>query len=324
MKRVILFLLTVFALGCSNNSNPISSSAPTSHTTPGGFGYVLNGISVDRKDFPLASSGSASLQQNAGLGVPANSKLLTINLMTAQVNSSTIHSRTIELFAAITAPVPATFEINQLSNASSGNAAIQDDSLQFQSNSGGTLVITKFDTVNNLISGTFSFTAALSTDPSKIDNLTSGFFTDIPIYIGSFGQGSISANVNGLNFTSNNSSGKLLSAYTTAGLSQLNILGFSSDSTLVQEISITLPASQSGNFNLGPQISSSMAVMGFVNSNVSISSTSGATGKLTITKCDIIAHRLSGTFNLSGQDASSGNTIIITNGVIDNVQWFDL
>jgi hypothetical protein len=329
MKHGILFLLVIIAAGCNNNSNPVSSATPSSsRTTSGGFGYVLNGTSVDRINFPLASSGSASLQQNAGLGVPANSRLLSINLMTEQVNFPAFHSRIIELYAAINAPVPATFQINQWDNASSGDAAIQDDTLEYKSNAGGTLVITKFDTVNNLVSGTFNFTAALSTDPSKTETVASGFFTDIPIYIGSFAQGSISANINGLNFISNNSTGKSLSAFTSVGLSQVNILAFSDDSSAVEEISITLPALQLGNFTFGPQLSSSTAIMSFSGtigqSSASISSTSSAGGRIIITKCDTSAHRLSGTFNLSGQDASSGNTIIITYGVLDNVQWFDL
>jgi hypothetical protein len=45
---------------------------------------------------------------------------------------------------------------------------------------------------------------------------------------------------------------------------------------------------------------------------------------MTITQFDTLTHRMSGTFQFSGPNQSTGQTIQITNGVINNVQWFVL
>src|SRR5579872_700002 len=82
----ILFLLGIFIVaGCHNASNPIgTNSNPTLNQNPvvGEFGYILNGTLTDRKDYPVASTAMATIQTNAGLGIPPNSKLLSITLST--------------------------------------------------------------------------------------------------------------------------------------------------------------------------------------------------------------------------------------------------
>ncbi len=72
---------------------------------------------------------------------------------------------------------------------------------------GGALNITKFDTVNNLVSGTFELTTYETYPTTDLHNtigITNGYFNDIPIDQGSYGQGSITALLNGTPFNSDN------------------------------------------------------------------------------------------------------------------------
>lgn len=78
-----------------------------------------------------------------------------------------------------------------IKNLQSGNNSLNDNNTasvylfennqldqQYETNAttGGTLTITRLDTVANIISGTFSFQAALRPDNSKILNVTNGRF----------------------------------------------------------------------------------------------------------------------------------------------------
>jgi hypothetical protein len=117
-----------------------------------------------------------------------------------------------------------------------------------------------------------------------------------------------------------------VSAYFISGLPQMTIIAIGGDSTEVRQFSFTFASPKQGDFDLS-KTTTAIAVASYgtsySSSDVSISTATGATGKLTITKYDTANHRISGTFNFSGPDAS-GKTIQISNGVIDNVQWFVL
>ncbi|HET6402762.1 MAG TPA: DUF6252 family protein [Candidatus Kapabacteria bacterium] len=322
---LVILLLAIF--GCSQATNPV---APSGNNTPalaaGSFEYVLNGDSVNHNNSQIGTEASALIEPNAGLGTPANSKLLFINLMYFQVSIFQSHTMSVSIGIPILAPVPGTFAIG--SDPSAAVAYVQPDSLQYNSLPGGSVTITKFDTVNNLVSGTFRFTASLTNDPTKIDTVTSGVFNDIPIYVGSYGQGALAATADGFPFTTNTSVAQSISAFTTAGSPQLNILAIDDDSLVQRILTITIAAPQLGVFTLNDGLTNNSAAASYTTSgaptDISISTSSGATGQLTITKFDMATHRMSGTFQFSGPDQSSGRTIQITNGVIDNVQWFVL
>jgi hypothetical protein len=328
MKQThILFLLVIFIFtGCQLGSNPTgSNSNATLNPNPvaGEFGYIHNGTVTDRKDYLLGSSAHAIIEPNAGLGIPPNSKLLFITLTTLDFNLSSFHSRSIEIGIPFYDPVTGTFPILKWDDPSGANAAILDDSLEYESIAGGTLTITKFDTVKNVVSGTFAYTAALKTDPSKTFTISSGYFNEIPITLGSYGQGKLTAMINGANFTTILPNGiSDISAYTQAISPHLNIIAAGASGSNVQEFFITLISPQTGNFTFSSSASATTAVASFSGDDGSINSNSGMTGFITITKADPITHRISGTFEFRGTDASTGNTITITNGVIDNVQWF--
>ncbi|MDP4221031.1 MAG: DUF6252 family protein [Bacteroidota bacterium] len=327
-QRYILFLLVIaIASGCQSSSNPTSTNSnPTLNQNPVAreFGYILNGTMTDRKDYPIASTAMAMVLKNHGQGIPPNSKLLVIALTTFDVSHSSSHSRSIELFTPFYAPVTGTFPILKWDDPSGAIAVIKDDSLvEYDSKAGGTLTITKFDTANNVVSGTFNFTVFLKTDPSRIFTISAGYFNEIPITIGSYEQGKITAMVNGANFSTILADGTSdLTAYTQADSPQLSIIAAGTGSSSLQKFFITLTSPQIGTFTFSTQVSATTATISFIGDAGSISSNSGTSGTITITKADPNTHRISGTFQLSATDASTGKTISITNGVIDNVQWF--
>ena len=331
-RESFLLLSFVTILGCTQSTSVNSPSGNTSQPVlPGSFSYMLNGNSVQHDNSQVGAEAMATLEPNFGLGTPTNSRLLNINLTDFQVSILQYHSLTVGISIPITAPAPNTFVIG--SDPTTATALVQSDSLQFQSQPGGSVTITKFDTTNNVVSGTFHFTASLTSpnpDPTNVDNVASGTFNNVPIYVGSFGQGTVNATADGFLFTTNGSSLQSVSAFTTAGSPNLNILAFDDDSaTFVQrQLTIAINMPKPGNFVLNDGLTNNSGTAAYSTSgagtDISITTSSGSSGQLTITKYDIVTHRFSGTFSFNGVDASSGRAVQITNGVINNVQWFDL
>jgi hypothetical protein len=316
--------LLFLSVGCKNN--PVApSNNPTSNSsfTAGDFGYTLNGTAFDRFSSGESTEAYATIESNWGAGVMPGSWLLYINLMDEQISITSFHTKTIELFVPFTSPVPGTYPITQWNDPTNAQAAFLIDSFQYNSLNGGTLTITKFDTVNNVVSGTFSYTASLTQNASIIDTVVNGFFNDVGIYIGGYGQGSITANAEGMPFTTHSySSVQPLSAFIPSGSHELTIEAF--NSTATQSILLSIDNPGVGTFNLTQNVNLLNSPFYSGPNNVSIGGQTGASGTMTITQFDTITHRMSGTFQFSGPNQSTGQTIQITNGVIDNVQWFVL
>jgi Family of unknown function (DUF6252) len=284
------------------------------------------GTAFDRFSSGETAEASASIDSNWGAGVTPGSWLLYINLMDEQISFSSFHSKSIELFLPFTSPATGTYPITQWNDPVNAQAAIQIDSFEYDSRNGGTLTITTFDTVNNLVSGTFSFTASLA-QPSQnsaiVDTVLNGFFNDVAIYVGSYGQGSITANAGGVPFTTQSYSREQpVSAFIPSGSNLLTIEAF--NSTVTQSLLLSIDNPGVGTFNLAQNANLLNTPSYSGPNNVSVGGQTGATGTMTITQFDTVTHRMSGTFQFSGPNQSTGQTIQITNGVIDNVQWFVL
>ena len=320
----ILLILSFIGGGCNNSTSPVIVAKVIPYKGPGEFHYVLNGRSYDR---PLSgSSAMATIDSNWGLGVPPNSNFLAINLYYALFGAGSLHQTTIELYLPFITPLPGTYPIVKWDDPTQANAALLVDSLQYNGLAGGFLTITKFDTVNNLVSGSFRYTAALASRSSTanlIDTVT-GSFTDVGIYIGAYNQGTISADIDGFAYSTVSSSQHTLSAWTEGGSDIFTIEAFDDDNLVQRELYFSIANLDRGVFN----ISTSTIYTNTANystsgapTDVSINTQSGATGQLTITRYDTAARRISGTFYLNGVDAKSGKTVHVANGVIDNVQW---
>lgn len=329
MKSVFVLLLPVLSafllIGCTKDSNPLNSGSNITTNDPPGIGFILDGTSVATIDYPVGTNAYAEYYSNPGSGVPKDSRILTIEL-----NTKNIHVANIFLVTVIPIPTLASFQIKKWVHPilADAEAEFWGDSLSYASDT-GKVIITKFDTIANIVSGTFTFSAKAFRDSTKTHNITSGYFSNIPIIQGGFGHQLITANIDGYYFTSN--IGFMVYpiwAYVNkdTGVPQLHITATGGDTSNTKQLSFILNAPKVGNFDLATQTSPTTAIASYIQhslTNETISSTSGATGTITITKCDTIAHRISGTFNFSGKDASSGKTITISNGILDNVQWFD-
>ena len=316
--------LLFLSAGCTN---PVSPNTPqTFHTfTSGDFGYTLNGTVFDRVSSGESTEASASIDSNWGVGVPPGSWLLYINLMDEQISFTSFHTKSIELFVPFTSPAPGMYQITHWNDPVNAQAAVAIDSFEYDSKDGGMLTITKFDTVNNLVSGTFSFTASLakpSLDASRIDTVLNGSFNDVGIYIGGYGQGTVTADADSVPFTSHSYSRQPLSAFIPNGSNELTIEAFNNTGTQTLLLSIDNPGV--GMFDLTKNMNPLGAPVYSGPNNITVNRQTGASGTMTITQFDTITHRMSSTFQFSGPDQTTGRTIQITNGVINNVQWFVL
>jgi hypothetical protein len=330
MQRAFPYLCLITGLlflsaGCTNPVVPGNNQ--TSHFfTSGDFGYTLNGTVFDRASSGESTEASASIDSNWGAGVTPGSWLLAIDLMDEQISLASFHTKTIELYVPFTSPVTGTYQITHWDDPVNAQAIVALDSFEYDSRDGGTLTLTKFDTVNNLVSGTFSFTASLakpSPDASRVETVTNGSFNDVGIYIGGYGQGTITATTDSALFTTRSSSSRQpISAFIAAGSTELSIEVY--DSSGSRFILLSVDGPKLGTFDLSKSQNPLWAPVYSGPNNVTINRESGVTGSLTITQFDTVTHRISGTFQFSGPDQSTGRTIQITNGVIDNVQWFVL
>jgi hypothetical protein len=212
--------------------------------------------------------------------------------------------------------------------ANADGAVWTNDSTYYASIGNGTFILTKFDSVNNVVSGSFSFDAILQTadGPPPSVRIASGSFNDIPITVGSYGQGTVSATIDGQPFsTTTASTYEYLSATKVLNSPGIELLAFDQESNgSLTRLHFTIPAPAIREYDLSSGSSSDVTAAIFIPigaSDMVVRSGSGTTGKFTLTKFNTFNHRLSATFDFSGLDTNSGKTIHVTNGVIDNVRW---
>jgi hypothetical protein len=326
----LLFAITLVGLfGCSHSTSPIISNTP--QYSEGEFGFANNGTSIDSKNNPTGSTAQVSLFKNAGLGVDTTTTLVSIELnyisITGLFNLQTLN---IGLGVPIHSKLPQTYAIGNWNDPTAATGFELLDSINYKSVAGGTLTITKFDTINNLLSGTFSFNAALAPPPNSTTTsvtVSSGFFNDIPITLGAGGQGTVTMNAAGFPFTTQSPGLDQITAMQFHGTTGLTILALDDDSLWQRELSIGILSPAAGNYVVSAtplgqnQVSMGYGTSPYNGTNSASISLTGSSGQLQITKYDLANRRISGSFNFSGVDQNSGNTIQITNGVIDNVQW---
>lgn len=322
IKHCSLFFLAIAAIafGCKS-----SSTGPTAEPIriPGEFGYSLNGQSFDRKNYPVGN-----VTAYASLGGATGSKILGVTMMINFNDKFTSsHYVTVNIPIGIPATGSYSFSLSKGKTAASGfvqiNAALYP---LYISNDSGSVIITKFDTVNNIVSGTFNFDAVLTNpqyDTSQIMHVISGYFNEIPIDIGSTDQGTMTATIDDEAFsTISGNPGASISANSKNGKPDIQVTGWDGQPNATKELSFVLYTPKLGVYDLirsNPVFAILIKVFG--KKEVIIASGQGATGNFTLTKFDSVSHRLSGTFDFSGFDSSAGKPIHVANGVIDNVRW---
>ncbi|MBS1903078.1 MAG: hypothetical protein JSS75_05180 [Bacteroidetes bacterium] len=305
------------SFGCNHYDNPTSSTTIPSLHAAGEFGYIRDGVTIDRKNYTLSSSGFAAIYPNRVTGLPNGLSQLMIQFMVSDIVGTNYTSETMMFSIPFDTPKPATFSVGDDEAPLLPQVTLSIDTLNYKSKPGGSIVITEFDTVNNTISGTFTFDMVIETPTQgapATKHIVGGYFDKIPITVGGYGQGSISATINGQQYVAHDG----LTAFKTQVSPSIWIFASNSLGEILQmRISNpsvgTFPFRQSG-INISTAAISDLSGAGYTSTS----------GTLTITSYDTTRRRFSGTFNFIGQTDSTNQTITVTNGKIDNVQWSEM
>ncbi|HYM20462.1 MAG TPA: DUF6252 family protein [Candidatus Kapabacteria bacterium] len=328
---LVFMFAGIFALSsCSktSNNNPASpGGGDTLSYFPGEFGFTLNGSSYDRKTAKFQWSSSAQITPNAGTGVPANGKMLSINLIVTIDSANGSHQTLIQFYIPFTnAPVLGTFTIPNVADYVNPSVRLTIAAKHYDAKPGGTVTITSFDTVNNYVTATFSLQFVAELYPGDTLAPTTGYFYQVPIYQGSYGQGVVTADIDGYKFSSAGGGNNFSFAFGNYNGIGMDIQAVSYDSTSgTREFLFIVPVLATGDYPLSNnayQYGQYIHSVG-VSSEI-INGQGGAIGRITITSIDTVKQRFSGTFSLSGVDQNSGKTINVTNGVMTNVLYFHI
>ncbi|MFI5264309.1 MAG: hypothetical protein ACHQM6_07330, partial [Candidatus Kapaibacterium sp.] len=188
MKRnyFLLLVVTIFAAGCSKTSNPVITTVPVTNV-PGAadFGFTSNGSEAARKNDANSAIAYGELSQSSYAPVY---NILRFFFGSTQTLGGAKHNLELHVTINGISPIPAKYPISATAGIPNGDAVLFIDSLTYGianvAGDIGTVEITKYDTVANLVSGKFSFISTLSWPLTgnfpKQDTVTSGYFTDVP------------------------------------------------------------------------------------------------------------------------------------------------
>jgi hypothetical protein len=329
---MMLIFGSIIALSsCSKSSN----NSPTS-TGPGGdshfageFGFSIGSSSaIDRKDSRFTCTSSAQLLPNGGFGAPYGGQMLSLFMEASVDTNFHSHQWVFRLnIPFMTASAAGSYQIGSPNSVTTATATYSNDTANYDAKVGGTIVITEFDTVKNGISGTFSITFVNKTNSADTVVLHSAYFYQVPLYLGSFGQGVISADIEGRAFTSAGGGMNFCYGLTNLGGEALNIQANNNTASNVYDnITLVIPKLAVGDYySSGDSITHNVQYLHGDGALLTmVSGQYDATGRITITSLDTVNHRFSGTFSFSGTDHGAGNTIHIRNGVMTNVLYFHL
>jgi hypothetical protein len=321
---LLITLLAILApLGCTKQAtDPIPSmpEPPLTYVGSGLFGFSANGIDMTSNNgIPNQSSAAASCFlgndtvtdiENEETAVGGNSCQIQLTWANPSGGCSIVY---LTIFNVVLAPHE--YAIN---SAEYDSNTIRNVGLS------GLIKITKFDTINNLVSGLFRFYYSINNtfNAANVALVDSGYFNDVPIVNGSFGQGTVTATVDGQAFGMFSGSPTQLTA--SDSNNAIRVMATNGGDSL--EIFINNPKADS-TYNLATN--NGRTYVEYINLPNSQSDTTyyahesslNGAGSLTITKLDTVARRLSATFNATVSDGL-GNMSNITNGVINNVQWY--
>jgi hypothetical protein len=309
-KAFILHLFIIItAFGCKSTSTAPENNPPQS-VGQQDFGFSFDGTLFERKNYP--SSNVFSKAQL--LRSPSSSKTLLI-IMEVKDTARSI-DKYVQVSFTMMGKLPDTVGV--------GVALAISDSTVYLCKGKGSAILTVFDTVNNVISGTFNFEGVniIGTGADAIE-ITSGRFINIPISIGRYDQGMITASIDGASFSSTNSLQIAnIDAYTSFGNPQINIQSQQAqgvDSFQITNLNFTILNPKVQEYDLS---ASSNVKAYFLRQ---IASTNGQikanSGKFTITQVDSLNHIFSATFDFFVLDPASGKSIHVANGLINNVRW---
>jgi hypothetical protein len=316
VTRVSVFILLVIGIASCHGLGPEPSYWRETHYSntfyaSAPFSFIVNGLKISRSDQDARGAitqASAKLEPNWLFG---SGKILTIDL-------DPDNGQKVELQIEIHNMQPATYYITPSPRPDSATAVFTNSYYSDYNMASGVVNIFAVDTVNNTVSGTFSFSA---TDRNGYDTMRvlAGSFSSVPLYVGSYRQGYVTALAENQYFTSTTSDyGATAYAYNKS--QGLHIQAHAMDQFGSERIiRLYVENPRVATFSLSPNGYSDEGTS-YQNGSASLRSGSGT---LKITAFDTATHRLSGTFNFTVEDYNSA-TIRIANGVIENLQWFVL
>ena len=325
----VLYILLVCLGGCKYN--PASEPATTVKKGQGGigsFGFLIGGDSIIGKPDPAISTASATMHPEQFPLPPGSKKDLTIMLRAVSVIKGKVHDVILTFSIPLVDPAPGIFHLAKYGSCACPTLSLIVDTISFCNNAGGTIEITKFDTVTNLVSGKFSLTlfkCSPFVDSTLIDTVSEGYFTDVQVCAGGWNVGNFSAEINSVPYDTRLSPMYVItsSLMTTNHFLELDVDGPYTEKE--RRFQITIPSPHEGKYVLssspaGPDTARIIYLTYSKNGVSELNSGPESTGSLTITKCDTTAHRLWGSFDLSGHDYYF-DTISIKKGTLENVSW---
>ncbi len=318
--------MLMFAAGCSESVAPPSAGGGIPHgALEGEYGFEINGSTFDNATSPSSVSASIRPYTNEGPGAVQLSITMDYSFPDGTRGS-------VNLWIPLLAPKPESFQFsdgNSLWNPkATGAVSIASAGFtDYESIPGGTLTITKLDTVHNLVSGFFQFSAYKyypNVDLHDTIPVSKGYFNDISIDFGAFGQGTITALLNGTPF--NSDTGGVEMIYTDSSFGGIELFDYGPELGNDSFISIQRIPLQTGTYVIdsitGREDSMPIIIyQSWFNPQRSASTLrQNSSGVVTITSCNVATRRISGTFQFVGVD-SLGNAVTISNGKINNVLW---
>ena len=285
----------------------------------GEYGYVVNGILHTNKGMSVYE-GQAEIAGVAG-GLGGGTKRLTLVLPCSDGSNSLTDQIIIAPFTrSVPQVTPFVATGSQTGALGTYYPANTPSTASYRSVLSGNLTILKLDTIENVVSGVFEYDGLSRSDWRKAV-VISGYFNDVPITIGSFGQGTISASINDTAYTSIRFGTNQITASYSFGIFHLASYGV--ESGIERAISFTIDSPKVGEivFDTASRMSSSVRITDYARSSADPDRTMELTsGTISISSFDTVHRRISARFQLSGQ-GSGGSSERLLNGVIDNVQF---
>jgi hypothetical protein len=182
---------------------------------------------------------------------------------------------------------------------------------------GGTIQLTKVDTIHNLVSAIFQI-------PLNTGDTLSGYATNLCILDGAFGQGTLSWSADSIPvFASDDGIEHDKYGFVHAWLAPdttLTVEGGAIHGVFPHELMISLKAVKVGTFPLGTALSVDSATYKWPDAIGGLVPYPARRGSVTITKLDPVKRLISGTFYFRGFNAE-GDSVTVRNGAFNDIVW---
>jgi len=284
----------------------------------GAFRFSINNETFDRSTLPFTCTATANMIHDRVNGIPSDR--LGLNFVYSSVQFP-MNEEEIQLSFTIRLKglAPSTYAVTQYVDESSTYARLDKYPKIFNPSPGGTIAIASIDTVRNIVSGSFSVVFRDANDPNVLDTVK-GTFSNMCLILGMYGQGSFTADANGIPFRADNNYPRFFSAEYNAGTDVL-ALQATDNSGPGQSLDLSIYSPKVGTFPLAWPPSAGKVMVGYSAGFDNYGSMNGASGSVTITKYDTVTRRVSGTFSFTAKSNDNSKTITVSEGVIDNVMW---